>query len=512
MSAPPRTRRVLFLIADTGAGHRSAANAILRAMHMLETSPALSSPRHPAAGSAPRANRLHENSGWDAQIVDAFVECGRFPLRNGISLYGPTIKHRPGLYGRFFHLTNTAERYQTAMRYMRPFLMQGLSHLLLETRPDVIVSVHPLLNHMTLQLLNDLNLRIPFLTVITDLVSIHVSWIAPGVTACAVPTEAAYQLALDAGVPAKRIYLLGMPIDPKFAQPHAGGHAALRQHLGLDPNRPTVLLVGGGDGAIGLGAAVTAVGQSDLAAQMIVVTGRNQQLRAQLEQNQRDFRVPARILGFVDNMPDLMHASDVIVTKAGPGTINEAMACGLPIILTGAIPGQEEGNIDFVRDHQIGVLARTPALVVSALRELLTPDNQRQAELRANVRALSRPEASLDIARLILKHLPPPGTPSAWAKVNARSLPRRYRPRLTRRTAAARRAPRGAATGRDRRLWRVFRLGVDGRPRRILGLAGFMRARTLLIRGTHLGSIQLRRPGSGRRRYDAGQDFGRRGS
>ena len=119
MSAPPRKRRVLFLIADTGAGHRSAANAILRAMRMLENSPELSSPRHPsAAGSVPRAGRLRENSGWDAHIVDAFVECGRFPLRNGISLYGPTIKHRPGLYGRFFHMTNTTERYQTAMRYM----------------------------------------------------------------------------------------------------------------------------------------------------------------------------------------------------------------------------------------------------------------------------------------------------------------------------------------------------------------------------------------------------------
>lgn len=525
MSAPPSQRRVLFLIADTGAGHRSAANAILHAMQLLAESPELSSPRHPIitdSGTTMRAGRPRENGGWDALIVDAFMECGRFPLRNGVFLYGPAIKHSPRLYGRFFHLTNTAARYEAATRYMKPFLYQGLAHLLLDTRPDVIVSVHPLLNHITLQILRDLNIKMPFITVITDLVSIHCSWIAPGVTACAVPTEAAYQLAITAGVPTKRVHLLGMPIDPKFAQPPAMGQPALREQLGLDPARPTILLVGGGEGAIGLGEAVMAIGHSDLDARMIVVTGRNRQLRAQLELARAHFRVPAQVLGFVQNMPDLMHAADVIVTKAGPGTINEAMACGLPIILTGAIPGQEEGNIDFVLDNEIGVLARSPALVVGALRELLTPDSLLLGRLRERVRALSRPEASLDIARLVLKHLPPAGTPSLWAKVSHHNLPRRYRARPGRPMAAGRRGPRalgarllvrarGRGLGQNRQLLRALRFRVDGRPRRIPGLADLKGARALFLRGAHLGSIQLRRPGSGGRRYDAGSDLGRRG-
>lgn len=529
MSAPPSQRRVLFLIADTGAGHRSAANAIVHAMERLAASPELSSPRHPIvapAGADTRADnrpgKPRDNSGWKAFIVDAFVECGRFPLRNGIFLYGPAIKHSPRLYGRFFHLTNTTARYQAATRYMKPFLYQGLAHLLLDTRPDVIVSVHPLLNHITLQLLHDFKLRIPFLTVITDLVSIHCSWFAPDVTACAVPTEVAYERALAAGVAAKRVHLLGMPIDPRFAALPAESPAALREGLGLDPNRSTVLLVGGGEGAIGLGEAARQVGQSDLDAQMIVVTGRNHQLRSQLERACADFRVPARILGFVENMPDLMHAADVIVTKAGPGTINEAMACGLPIVLTGAIPGQEEGNIDFVLDNEIGVLARSPGAVVSALRDILAPDNPLRTRLRENVRTLSRPQASLDIARLVLKYLPPPGSASVWAKFNHRSLPRRYRPRPGRPAMASRgqralgvRLLTGARGGvaQNRRLLRALRYRVDGQPRRIpgiLGLADLKGARALFLRGAHLGSIQLRRPGSGGRRYDARSDLGRR--
>ena len=125
----------------------------------------------------------------------------------------------------------------------------------------------------------------------------------------------------------------------------------------------------------------------------------------------------------------MMHAADIIVTKAGPGTITEAMACGLPIILTGAVPGQEEGNVAFVVEHDLGVLARSPASVVSALRGLLEPDSPRLEELRANVRRMSRPGAAFDIAKLIFDRLPPPGAPAVWPRVR--------RPRAARLAAAS---------------------------------------------------------------------------
>ena len=526
MTASPRQRHVLFLIADTGAGHRSAANAIHHAMRILAESPAHSSSHLPlpagsrAATMVRRPARTHDYTRWGAQIVDAFMECGRFPLRNGVFLYGPAIKHSPNLYGRFFHVSNTPRRFHAAWRLARPFMYQGIVRLLLETRPDVIVSVHPLVNHITLQVLRDLDVRVPFLTVVTDLVSIHCSWIAPGVTACVVPTETARRMALEGGVPARRVHLLGMPIDPQFAQPPIVSREALRAALGLDPDRPTVLLVGGGEGAIGLESATMALGQSDLNVQMVVVTGRNKELYARLQRAREDFRIPARVLGFVDNMPDLMHAADVIVTKAGPGTINEAMACGLPIVLTGAVPGQEEGNVDFVVDNHLGMLARSPDVVVATLREIMAPESVLLAELRANVRRLSRPRASFDIARLILKHLPDAEAPSPWSRLRRTAAVRRYRARARRRIVAGRplerprRRLRGRLvmrtwSGRGRRL-ALIGLGrrADGQLRRLPGLASLSGARALLVRGTHLGKVQLRRPGGGRRRHDAGSALG----
>jgi 1,2-diacylglycerol 3-beta-galactosyltransferase len=533
MTDSPRQRRVLFLIADTGAGHRSAANAIHHAMRFLAESPAYSSPRLavPVAGAvagAPttatirRPARPRDNAGWDAQIVDAFVECGRFPLRNGVFLYGPAIKHSPQLYGRVFHVSNSPRRFQAAWRIARPFMYHGIVRLLLETQPDVIVSVHPLLNHITLQVLHDLDLRIPFLTVVTDLVSIHCAWMAPGVTACIVPTEAAKRLAFAAGVPHSRVHLLGMPIDPKFAQPAPASRETLRAELGLDPHLPTALLVGGGEGAIGLERATLALARSDLNIQLVVVTGRNKQLYGRLLSARVDFKIPAHILGFVDNMPDLMHAADVIVTKAGPGTITEAMACELPIVLTGAVPGQEEGNIDYVLDNRLGVLARSPDAVVAALREILAPGSPLLRELRANVRGLSRPEASFDIARLILKHLPAPESPSAWSRLRRTAALRRYRPRPPRRINGAQprrrfrrsgrlmlRAWDSGSAGASRRLsLRGLGRRANGQLRRLPALAHFSGARAFLLKGRHLGKVQLRRPGGSRRRHDAGPALG----
>ena len=380
IAAPTFPRTILFLISDTGAGHRSAATAIVKGLHLVY---------EPA-------------SGVDIRIVDVFAECGRFPLRETVSLYGPVTQHRPGLYGQIFHMTNSTERFNAANRLCQPFLRQGLRSLIERTRPDVIVSVHPLLNHVTLQMLDDLGLRIPVITVVTDLVSAHVSWFARGVAACIVPTQATKNLALANGLPPQRVHVFGMPLDPTFATRTTSTVAERRRALHLDASLPVVLLVGGGEGACGLADAVQELARRRISAQLLVVTGRNRQLFAQLQRLQPSFHTPTRLLGFVQNMPDLMRASDVIVTKAGPGTISEAVACGLPIVLTGALPGQEEGNIDFVLQNGLGALAPTPARLTHLLSELLDTSRSQLDQMRERARAISRPRAIFDIARLIV--------------------------------------------------------------------------------------------------------------
>lgn len=490
MKGTPRPRTVLFLISDTGAGHRSAANAIHAAMKLVEER----TPRSPRNSSTHGA--LHDPN-WRVVIVDAFAECANFPLRKGVFLYGPAIKHSPRLYARLFHMTNTASRFNTAYRISQPFLRQGMAQLLQRTRPDVIVSVHPLLNHITLQAMRDLGVRVPFVTVITDLVSIHAAWVAPGVTACVTPTEVARDYAIAAGVAPKKVRLLGMPIDPKFATQPTETLSERRAALGLVPDLPTILLVGGGEGAGGLTRAAYALGRLKLNAQLVIVTGRNRALASELEREKSSFAMPTTVLGFVHNMPELMRASDIVATKAGPGSISEAMACGLPIVLTGYIPGQEEGNVDYVLSNRIGVFARTPEKLVATVHTLLAPDSDMLKEMRENIARLSHPRASFDIAKLVLSYVPTPNATTAWANV-----PRMQRGRLSRAMSRRRhstlrdvRASTRRSVGSARRLPPISltlpRLRHSSmHPRRVLGLGRLPTldgARALLQRGTSLG-------------------------
>lgn len=493
MKGTSRPRTVLFLISDTGAGHRSAANAIQAAMRLVEAQTS----RSPRASTARGA--LHDPN-WRVVIVDGFAECANFPLRKGVFLYGPAIKHSPRLYSRLFHMTNTVTRFNAAYRISQPFLRQGITQLLERTRPDVIVSVHPLLNHITLQAMRDIGIRVPFLTVITDLVSIHTAWVAPGVTVCVTPTEAARDYAVSAGLPKRRVRLLGMPIDPKFATQPETDPAERKAALGLDPNLPAILLMGGGEGAGGLERAAYALGRLSLPAQLVIVTGRNRTLYNELERKRGSFRMPTTVLGFVHNMPELMRAADVVATKAGPGSISEAMACGLPIVLTGYVPGQEEGNVDYVVKNRIGVLAETPEELVAAVRSLLKPGAALLEEMRANIARLSHPRASFDIAKLILSYVPSAGATSAWANVArsqrsrlSRAISRRRHSALLGAQRLARRSVGGARRVRPIALnLSPLRRG-GAHPRRALGLPSLDGARALLQRGTLLGVTQSRR-------------------
>lgn len=417
-------RTILFLIADTGAGHRSAANAISNAIklisqkeqaewHARQASEVVSAQAEQGGRRGVDVASEPPPPNYRLEIVDVFEEYSHFPLREAVKLYGPTIRYNPKLFGEFFHRSNREETVHALNTLATPLIFNGLLRLITTVQPDVIVSVHPVINMVTVQAIRELGLHIPFVTVVTDLVSVHYAWYAPGVDEYIVPTEQARQLYLQRGLAPDRVHLLGMPIDPKFTRA-VGGKEELQRKLGLKPGVPVVLLVGGGDGAGGLQAAVRAISLAHLPVQLLVVTGRNRRLYAHLQRTRSKLHVPARIFGFVHNMPEMMHAADVIVTKAGPGTIAEALACGLPIVLSGYVPGQEEGNVEYVTENGVGLLALRPIELIDALRRLLKPGSPERRRCVENAHCISRPGASFEIAQHILNHMPARGQSSVW--------------------------------------------------------------------------------------------------
>jgi 1,2-diacylglycerol 3-beta-galactosyltransferase len=243
--------------------------------------------------------------------------------------------------------------------------------------------------------------RPPFVTVVTDLVTTHALWFNPRADLCIVPTEDARERALRYGMQPEQIKVIGLPVANRFCQPPCQ-REEIRSRLGWPQDRPVIVLVGGGEGMGPLEEIANAIADANLPAALVIITGRNKKLRERL--TARSWPMPTIIDGFVREMPDYMAAADILVTKAGPGTISEAFNAGLPLILYSRLPGQEEGNVSYVVEEAAGVWAPHPDLIVSCLQNWIEHPEQR-LKAAAACRRLARPNASRQIARTLAEKI-----------------------------------------------------------------------------------------------------------
>jgi len=369
--------RILIIMSHTGGGHRSAALALKEALLQL----------------APQAQ---------ITLVDIFAHLP-FPLSRVGGLYEPITRYSHGLWQLVWDLTQSPEKAERLIKVIAPLARPTLRQLLREQCPDVVVSVYPLCVHALAQARQQLGLSIPQVTVVLDLVNIHPTWGCPVVDYCLVPTESARQQVLRYGVPAERVRLLGLPVRLHFGTCQ-GEKEALQARLGLDPDLWTLLLMGGAGGVGPLLEVARALDEADLPLQLLVVTGHNERLRRKMAA--ASWRKGVDLFGFVEQVWELVGASDLLLTKAGPQSICEGLNAGLPILIFDVLPGQEAGNADYVVSHGAGLLIPSPEALVAAVQELLSHPG-RLADMRAGAQELARPQAALDTARLVLDQISP---------------------------------------------------------------------------------------------------------
>jgi 1,2-diacylglycerol 3-beta-galactosyltransferase len=371
------TKRALFLISDTGGGHRSAANAITVAL-----------------------DEIKEPFAFEHRIEDVAAHCA-FPLTQLGLGYSMALRYAPPVYGALYYATNGRRRYRALVRFCEPLYRERLRDLFLSYNPDVIVSVHPLLNHAALRARADAGMQhVPIVTVITDLGKVHESWLMPDADAVVVPAREVYERALSRGISPNRLRLLGQPIHPKFDDV-VGTKEELRKALGLPEDRLVVMLMAGGEGGGKLLPTTLALAKARLPIHLLVVCGRNEPLREKLDEMSRSLPTPMTVLGFTDKIPEYFRAVDLLVTKAGPGSLAEANAAQLPVVVYDYVPGQERGNVEFVRHNGLGAVAIHGASeVVRAVRSMIkTP--HRLDEIRRNQELVAPVRSSRRIAALI---------------------------------------------------------------------------------------------------------------
>jgi len=361
-------KKILYLYSDTGGGHRAAAHALISAVKKLK------------------------GDEVEQEAIDVFASGSSF-LNIFARLYAPVISYAPWFWRMLWFGLNNPKGLEVLEKIASPFILSNLIKIFDQKKPDVIVSIHPLVNHLSINAIKKIGRHIPFVTVGMDPVDLHKSWVSPDTDMMVVATEEAKKICLTEGLPENKIKVMGLPIDPRFMDRH--DKEETRKQFGLAKDKFTVLVMGGGEGAGNIQEIVSGLNSSTLDMQLIVICGRNKALEDKLLGMK--LRFPAKIFGFTNEVPLIMDASDIIITKGGPGAVFEALAKDLPMIITSWLPGQEEGNIRYVLEHRIGKVSSDPKKVVSMINELRS-----DPQVKKNIEKIKKPHAVFDIAELIL--------------------------------------------------------------------------------------------------------------
>ncbi len=372
-------KKVLILFIDAGGGHLASAKALAKAF----------------------AYKYGDEVA--VQIVDVFKEVPFRPAQQIDETYRWLTGDGVWMWKAFWKTDGKEWVPNVLSKLLKPLLTPTLIQIFQSEKPDLVVSVHGLLNHVPSRILReDLHSNIPFITVVTDLVTAHPFWFCSEVDYCIVPTESARDRGIRYGMDANRIQVLGQPVDIDFAK-SLGNKQEMRKKLGVEVTRPCILIMGGGDGMGRLYEIALAIESAAPETQMIIVAGRNPHLKARLED--RDWAVPTKIYGFTDLVPSLMSASDILITKGGPGSIAEALIAGVPIIISSYIPGQEIGNVEYVIEHDVGVYLSEPSEIADTAHKWLAPGFDRYDLMVTNARKIARPNASLEIVERLYQFL-----------------------------------------------------------------------------------------------------------
>jgi 1,2-diacylglycerol 3-beta-galactosyltransferase len=380
---PGKKPHILFLYSETGGGHRAAMDAIVESL------------------------QLEYGDSVTTEGVDFLTDYAPPPYNRLPKIYPEMVK-LPELWGMSFKISDGRPQTRLVQQSFWPIVRQAAKRLVKEHPADLLVSVHPVVNYFCLRALG--KNRPPYVIVVTDMVSTHAMWFDKRADLILVPTRMARESALENHMLPEKVRVAGQPISERHCMPSCD-KPSLRQKHGWTVDKFTVLLVGGGDGMGPLAETARAIDESGLDVNLVIVTGRNTKLKDYLET--LAWENPTYIYGFTRDMPEFMHASDAIVTKAGPGTIAEALAAGLPIILYAKLPGQEDGNVTYVENRGVGVWAPDPLKVVRTLTRWVCRSGEREKVVE-KCRSAARPDASRVIARALgekvgLAHpLPPP--------------------------------------------------------------------------------------------------------
>lgn len=406
--------KAIILSASTGSGHMSAARAI---------------------------NEYLMESGAQSEVIDTLKYISPILNKTVTEIYDFIAKYHPKIW-KMMYDTSNKKTVNKLLLSVNNLVSKRLLPLLDDFEPDVIIATHPFAAEMISKLKSLQKIDIPLICVITDYAP-HLTWINPGIDAYVVANSDMIEPMVQMGADKNDIFNFGIPVDKEFFSKK--DKAKILEEIGLFPELPTVLIMSGGNGYANVEEIYRDLQKSDTDFQIILITGKNQKLYNRMQslteisnqekQNlnlQKNFiskfgvpnvhlnglniikkfvgdsseeflqTKPTKIIYFTSEVSKYMSAADLIITKPGGLTVSEALACGLPMALFGAIPGQEEENANFLVGNNMAVKLDQKSSNLKSIEALLeNPD--RLNYMKFNCENFDKSDSLKNIYNLIKK-------------------------------------------------------------------------------------------------------------
>jgi len=374
MEVNQSTLKVLILTADAGFGHRSAAKAVAEALHIKY-------------GSAVESNIVNPLDSDQAP----------FFLRDSQEDYDQWVQQVPELYKLVYEASDRRIPTRIMEDSLGVLLYDAIEETFEGNKYDVVLNTYPLYQAAITRFFRHQKKRIPVFTVITDLATVHGLWFHKKVNGCLVPTDIVAKMAISNEIPEKKVHITGIPVYPDICL-ETRDQQEIRESLNWQTGITTILAVGSRRSKQ-LSEMLNVVNHFGANLQLVVVTGKNEAMYQLLQGI--DWHISVHLFDYVDNMPSLMKASDMIICKAGGLIVTESLACGLPLILTDIIPGQETGNADYVESAKAGVVVNSQMELLESIQHFLVNDQAMLKQYTENARAIGRPKSAFEVAKIL---------------------------------------------------------------------------------------------------------------
>ncbi len=366
--------RILIFTAGFGEGHNAAARALAAACD-------------------------ERHGPGTALLVDAFALASPRLNIHARRFYVGLINRTPRLWSAFYAWLDRSSPFPAALWLLQREL-RVVDAIIARERPAVLCSTYPVYAYFLAELARRGRVLPAHYYVVTDSISINSLWWRVPCAGWFLPNPDSTAVLRRAGIAADRLHTTGFPVTSFFSD-HAADFAPPDLATGGAP-RVLYIINSGTRHAEETARRLLA----ETGWEITIAVGRDERLQRKLAALAAGRTRPATVLGWTQEIPRLLMTHHVVVSKAGGATTQEAIAARCPMIVNQVVPGQEEGNYELLRRHDVGALAETPSAVIDTLCRAFDARGAVWQTWRRALDQLARPTA----ARTIAEHLLRPAT------------------------------------------------------------------------------------------------------